>query len=66
MAYDETKYVNEEGLKQWQELKPTLKNSFANLPYLLDGDKVICESQAIILHIVHKANRLDLLGSSDE
>lgn len=38
------------------------KNPFANLPYLLDGDKVISESDAIIVYILHKTGRLDLLG----
>lgn len=35
-----------------------------NLPYLIDGEKIISESTAIIIHICHKANRLDLLGKS--
>ena len=40
------------------------KNAAANLPYLLDGDKVVCESNAIIVYICHKANRADLLGDN--
>ena len=39
-----------------------LKNPAVNLPYLIDGDKVVSESTAIIIYICHKANRLDLLG----
>jgi len=32
------------------------------LPYLIDGDKVISESDAIAVYLCHKANRKDLLG----
>ncbi len=38
------------------------KNPAISLPYLIDGDKVITESDAICVHICLKANRLDLLG----
>lgn len=38
------------------------KNPAANLPYLLDGDKVITETAAILVYVCHKANRADLLG----
>jgi glutathione S-transferase len=42
------------------------KNAALTLPYLLDGEKVITESTAIIVYICHKANRLDLLGRNAE
>jgi glutathione S-transferase len=38
------------------------KNAAINLPYLIDGDQVITESEAIIVHILHKANKTELLG----
>lgn len=38
------------------------KNPAANLPYLLDSDKVITETAAILVYVCHKANRADLLG----
>lgn len=50
-------------------MKPELakKNPAITLPYLLDGDKVITESDAICVYLCHKANRLDLLGrNADE
>ena len=41
-------------------------NPLANIPYLKDGDKVVFESQALGMYLVHKANRKDLLGNSAE
>jgi glutathione S-transferase len=37
----------------------------ANIPYLKDGDRVVFESQAIPLYLVHKANRSELLGTGN-
>jgi glutathione S-transferase len=50
------------------EVKPKLitKNPAVTLPYLLDGDKVISESTAILVYLCHKANRTDLLGRNAE
>ncbi len=31
---------------------------------MLDGDRLICETDAILVYLCHKANRLDLLGES--
>jgi glutathione S-transferase len=31
-----------------------------------DGDKIIFESGAVAVYIVHKANRLDLFGENSE
>ena len=45
-------------------------NPFANLPYLMDDrdgqTRLICESVAIMHHIVQVSDRTDLLGVSDE
>jgi len=50
---------------QWfKKDKPALKSDFPNLPYILDGDKVITESEACAMYLIHKSNRLDLLGSN--
>lgn len=46
--------------------KPTLKNPFANLPYLKDGDTIIAESEAIIIYAILKANRGELLGRTNQ
>lgn len=35
-----------------------------NLPYIKDGDKYVYESAALYVYLAHKANRLDLLGST--
>jgi len=46
--------------------KPALKSDFPNLPYILDGDQVITETDACAMHLIHKSNRLDLLGSNND
>jgi glutathione S-transferase len=48
--------------------KPKLlaSNPAVNLPYLIDGDKVISESAAISVYLCHRASRLDLLGRNAE
>lgn len=46
--------------------KPNLRSDFPNLPYLVDGDKIITESEAIAVHLAFKANRSDLLGNTPE
>eukprot|EP01016_Furgasonia_blochmanni_P002662 TRINITY_DN11036_c0_g1_i1.p1 TRINITY_DN11036_c0_g1~~TRINITY_DN11036_c0_g1_i1.p1 ORF type:complete len:213 (+),score=72.48 TRINITY_DN11036_c0_g1_i1:61-639(+) len=44
--------------------KPALDTPFPNLPYLKDGDKIITESSAIILHIILRSGKLELLGKT--
>ena len=62
LSYDEVKYSGEvdgESRKKWfNEVKPELakKNPAITLPYLLDGDKVVSESDAICVYICHKSN----------
>lgn len=54
---------------EWSDsvAKPPLNQEIlANLPYIKDGDKWIFESQALYIYIAHKANRADLLGSTNE
>ena len=46
--------------------KAAFKTDFPNLPYLVDGDKVITESEAISVYVALKANRGDLFGSNAE
>lgn len=66
IPYEEIKYNNQEEDKWFNEDKLKLigKNPAVNLPYLIDGDKVISESDAIIAYICLKANRPDMLGSN--
>ena len=42
--------------------KLSLKTEFPNLPYLLDGDLVVSESEAIFVHLIVKANKPELMG----
>jgi glutathione S-transferase len=39
-------------------------NPAANLPFLLDGEKLITENGAIIVYLCHKTKRVDLLGEN--
>ena len=53
--------------KDWFEKdKKTLNTNFPNLPYILDGDRVITESEACALYLIYKAKRFELLGNNDE
>lgn len=70
IPYTEQKYEGAEGRAKWvQEVKQSLipKNPAVTLPYLLDGDKLVSESDAICVYLCHKAERTDLLGrNADE
>lgn len=50
----------------WFDVKPTIGLAFPNLPYLIDGDFKITQSQAIIRYIARKRQDLNLLGSNDK
>lgn len=69
LEYEQVFYL-ESKEDQWFKVdKPTLltKNPALNLPYLIDGEKVITESTAILIYLTHKAGRADLLGrNADE
>jgi len=65
IPYEQVIYTPETA-NDWSEKdKPNLilKNPAINLPYLIDGDKVISESEAILVYLALKANRSDLVGS---
>jgi glutathione S-transferase len=70
IPYQEDRYEGAEGRAKWfSEVKPTLteRNPALTLPYLIDGDKVVTESDAILIYLCHKGGRLDLLGrNADE
>lgn len=55
-------YTNDE----WAKDKQILGLNYPNLPYLIDGDKKITESSAILRYIPLKAGRKDLVGSTDD
>ena len=69
IPYERVKYTPEIREKWFNEIKPELqkKNSAITLPYLIDGDKVVSESDAVCVYIVHKSGKLELLGrNADE
>lgn len=65
LEYTKTSYTLElyegpEGRDKWfSQDKPKLveKNPAITLPYLIDGDKVIIESDAICIYICYKGNK---------
>ena len=64
VPYTEKKYTPDTANQWFNEDKPKLmeKNPAMTLPYLIDGDKVITESDAICIYICHRSKRVDLLG----
>ena len=65
IPYSEEEYEGAEGRAKWfDEVKPKLiaKNPAVSLPYLIDGDKVVAESDAIMVHLCHKGGKPELLG----
>ena len=64
LPYTEVLYPDE--ASWFTEAKSQLKSDFPNLPYLIDGDKTITESQAILVYLSLKAKRIDLLGKTLE
>lgn len=60
LSYDEVKYTGETREKWFNEVKPELhkKNPAITLPYLLDGEKVISESDAILVYVVHRSGKV--------
>eukprot|EP01017_Pseudomicrothorax_dubius_P031019 TRINITY_DN3916_c0_g1_i3.p1 TRINITY_DN3916_c0_g1~~TRINITY_DN3916_c0_g1_i3.p1 ORF type:complete len:218 (+),score=54.31 TRINITY_DN3916_c0_g1_i3:38-691(+) len=63
VPYEQNLYKD---VSAWQIEKSSVPHPFPNLPYLVDGDKVVCESEAIAYHIALKVKRYDLLGKSPE
>lgn len=64
VPYEDKRYTDRD---EWfVKDKPALKTDFPNLPYLLDGDRCVTESEAIMIHVILKAKRGDLLGATPE
>jgi len=52
--------------KDWfQGEKYKLGLDFPNLPYIIDGDFKLTETEAIMIYLCQKANRPDLLGKNE-
>ena len=68
IPYQMVDYNKDNSPSWFKEIKPELmkKNPAITLPYLIDGDKVISESDAVCIYLLHKANRADLMGRNAE
>jgi glutathione S-transferase len=63
VPYEYKEYTTDE---QWLEKKNDKSMAFPNLPYLVDGEKSITESDAILTHICLKANHPEMRGKSED
>jgi len=64
IPYEEKIYTSNE---EWfNHEKYTLGLDFPNLPYIIDGDKKIAETLALMHYIVIKGNKKELLGGDDD
>jgi glutathione S-transferase len=68
VPYREKKYVfltkdqwEKEDLPKMREKYPAIE-----LPYLQDGEKVVCGVEAMLVYVLHKYNRQELLGKTPE
>ena len=62
IPYEDKRYSD--STEWFQKDKLQLKTDFPNLPYLVDGDKVITESYAIQEYIALKSGKNQLLGEN--
>lgn len=68
IPYKERKYVFKTK-DQWYNVdraKLLQKHPEIELPYLEDGEKIVCGTEAMIIYILNKYKRTDLLGSTVE
>ena len=63
VKFEDKRYTN---LEEWKKTRAILNTDFPNLPYLIDGDNVITETDAIFVSICLNNNRIDFLGSTNE
>ncbi len=68
LAYLELPYESKKVTKyeDWITEKRAAQHNFPNLPYLVDGEKTITETEAIQVHLCLKANRPDLIGKDSD
>jgi glutathione S-transferase len=59
IPYKEEKYVYKTKDKWFKEDRTKLreKHPHIELPYLKDGERIVCGTEAIIIYILHKYNR---------
>lgn len=63
IPYDFEEYTSKE---QWDKKKYDKSLTFANLPYLIDGDTSLTESEAIFAHLCLKAGKDSMLGKPED
>ena len=69
LAYCETPFKNKlyRNIDEWfNNDKQSLGLDYPNLPYLIDGEKKIAESGAILHYIPIRAGKRELIGDTDE
>ena len=68
IPYKQRKYVYKTKDQWFKDDRPNLrkKHPEIELPYIEDGDKIVCGTEAIIIYILHKYNRTELLGRTLE
>ena len=68
LEYLEIPYVEEKykEVEEWLPKKQSGAMEFPNLPYLIDGDLTLTESEAILAHLAIKANKPELNGKDQD
>eukprot|EP01016_Furgasonia_blochmanni_P041832 TRINITY_DN548_c0_g1_i1.p1 TRINITY_DN548_c0_g1~~TRINITY_DN548_c0_g1_i1.p1 ORF type:complete len:294 (-),score=55.74 TRINITY_DN548_c0_g1_i1:61-942(-) len=65
IPYTQKIYSNEDEAEWYGKDKLALKSTFPNLPYLIDGNTVVTESEAIQVYLAHKAKKPDYAGKPE-
>ena len=61
----EVKEYNPETAEAWYERKHTIE-PMPNLPYIIDGDFILTETQAIATYLIEKSGQTELLGKNPQ
>lgn len=66
LPYEEKKYPMDKTSEWFEHDKLNFPTAFPNLPYLIDNEKYITETEAILQYLCKKAERRDLLGKTED
>eukprot|EP01121_Diplochlamys_sp_Union-15-3_P014105 TRINITY_DN4460_c0_g1_i1.p1 TRINITY_DN4460_c0_g1~~TRINITY_DN4460_c0_g1_i1.p1 ORF type:complete len:224 (-),score=31.27 TRINITY_DN4460_c0_g1_i1:45-716(-) len=68
LEYLEIPYVEEkyQEVDEWLPKRKSGTMPFPNLPYLIDGDFTLTESEAILVYLALKANKPELIGKDED